>query len=340
MLKKLGWLAASGASALTWSELISRPAKALGTGMPIGDFVIGLVHPLSDRIYSYPFQGWAFLASSLAIIVIFWILVRSSLRYMSTCKTPLSVLATEIDIFFDDETLHRNRITRTQYIHANKKNVTAYRSYVSVTQAHARIEKAGYEFKTIKNGANITDRCIYTGGSSANDIVEIFKEPLRTNFLVTYLPNEWVNRIRNWFPETVVNRHSTTVQTGEYDMDDGHFALHAVRYPVTDVSITIHFPSAVAPAESDIFALLTSDNAAIKKDLLKSTKDGLTLYTVKVKLLVSDSIILTWENIRLRQWKAARAKAERAEKAAATRAAKAALEGGAKKALPKPSETN
>ncbi len=327
MLKKFAiWLALSGVTVFSWSQLLAPPVLRIGEGASTQSIIWALVDPQSEAFYSRtPIGGWSFLIVSFGLILLLAVAVRAIFRYVAVSRVPLSVLSTRLHITFDGPDLHRATITRHQLIHANRRNVQAYKGTVTTTQAGAYIDNGHSQYQSEVDGVGITERVIDVGNHTERDVIELFDKPLKPNLLITYLPNSAVLGMRRLFKKHIVERSTNLVQVGEFDGENAHFALGAIRYPVTNIVIDFVFPAETAPDKDDIDAFLIADNFARILTPLRHPEGKNVRYCIKLSSVAQSTVLIRWSNKRLLAWKAAQV-ASTASKApvAPTRPPKAA----------------
>lgn len=294
--------------AFSWIQFVYPALSGFLRATPDANFLSVLrilIDPFSNAIYQgTPFAGWLvlFVAAILTFqtMLLSGVFVRQVLVYLDTSKVAISIISTKMKLTFDTPDMSRATLARDQLMHANCQ-VQAYRSTASVSGDSAYIEKGSFRAIAEVDGANLMKQIVQFGSAKEIETIEVFREPLRTNFWATFLPNETVYQLRERFKKTLVNRRTRLVHVNEYNSEEAHIQLTALRYPITNVSLEIEFWDETAPDVSDIEAFLIADNLA---DPISPIEDpnppaGKRSYTFKRQKVASAALLVTWKNRRL-----------------------------------------
>lgn len=301
----VGWLVVAGAG-VGWLEFLVKPLRERPPRGGVGQVLSDLLRFVPDT-YGWPLAGYVFLATSLLLALAGIILVmrpiRMLLNYLEVSEAPVSVLRSDITLHLEDELLTRCTTTRRQHFHANRDDVQAY--HYSESSVDGRIDAQAISVKSWIGDELITKETIKHAAGKSVETIEIFTRTLPRSLLATYLPSGIVFALaESFFKKVVVNRIVTTAEEDEYNGGWPMFQVTAVRYPASNVSITISFPSKTAPLDTEIHAYLITTNAVQTLRVESRSEGGRCVYRAKVSSLKKEqSFRIQWVNTKLEQYK-------------------------------------
>jgi len=277
-----------------WPAFDKYLAKAEPT---IFALLIDLIKPISPIRPDVPFYGYLFFAANFAILALVFGAMKSFFNYIETSFIPVSVLRTDLELTFDKDDLSLGRVNRSQLLHANKGNVTAYHLNRSVERSGAGIDmKAVHSVSTI-NQRQINDGIpLVFGNERKVEIIEKFSSPLPKNIIASLLPDNIVLFLYDmgFFRKVILKREFDCLDVNEYNGKDAKFGLTSMRYPVSNVNITVSFPLNAEPVKIDF--LHVKENTAIDMHPDVKRQRGLAKYSVSLHKFSNSSIYVYWEN--------------------------------------------
>lgn len=295
---------------VSWAEFLFKPvARALdfpdrGLWWLFGDLLA-----LRSQTYGTPLLGYLFLLASLLLLVSAILAISRPVRwfldYLDIAEAPVSILETRIKLRMLDTHHVGSEVHRNQTIHANRSDVHAYHHTMSVNTG--TIVSGSWRFESQIDGKVITLDPLIHATSSKLEVIERFLEPLPTSYRVTYLPNNIVlalNAVKHMriFNKVLVTRQTWVRNENEYNGPEPIFQLRSVRYPATNVAMSVEFPSSTAPETSEIECFLITENVArsipIKNEDIKN--GSVRVYSAEISSLRRDQALrIQWKNDRL-----------------------------------------
>lgn len=283
----------------TWLDFLWRPFELYlhqPSATAIG-LLLELLKPVND-IYRFPFGGWLFLLVPLALGVLLLAFARWISDYLENSFVPISVLETKMTLILEDDNI-TSRLIRRQLYHANKPEQYAYHSRSSINAASGTIESV--DIVSRLNGTVITREVLTFGGEKATDIIETFNRALPTNLIVSLLPDSFVlflYRQFNLFKNLIVERNSEVTNKNEYNDSFCHLSLTSLRYPVTNVSVTLNFPQRLAPPAGNLKVYVVRENIADPKSPTRDEEDGRVKYAIALDRFFGSTIRAYWHPIK------------------------------------------
>ena len=263
-----------------------------------------LLKPSND-IYPVPMAGYLFIAVTMLLVVAAIYTMRLVANYIDHSFTPLTVLNSTFEVYFEEISLSKVLITRTQAFHANRSGINAVPATASLDSVKAKIETSSIKFQSQIQSANITKEQVKRPTAHKLDVTEIYERPLPVSLLASLLPNaitRWLYQADILFKDKVVVRTGKVRYFDEYNVDEPVYAVAAFDYPMTSVTIKLNFPLLTGPDEEDIRCFKVQQTAATTVTPRVYNDNGRRIVEVSVSGLKHAQIRVHWRNRRLRAW--------------------------------------
>lgn len=303
-VRLLGVCAAlAGWSTLLWPAVrfySSRP------GVTLSSTLLELLKPTNSIFPDGVFVGWIFLlvGALLAVAVPLAALqiLGALLRYVSLSEVEISILETRLTLRFEDAEMRRCTVTRQQLFHANQSGHGAYHYEHTTSSETGEVVGGSFDMASTLGDELLTSDFLIRRSKTRLEAIEMFKRPLPTSVFSTYLP-DWLVLLAfqhtSLFDHVVVERVGEIQNLNEYNGDSPVFELTSVRYPASNVYITIDFPKDVAPAVSDVKCFRIKANV-VSPIHPRCTPDGeRRIFTAYVGRLEQERLRLQCSNARL-----------------------------------------
>lgn len=295
-----------------WMEFFIKPIQRQAEigKLHVAD-VLGDLLKLTPDTYGWPFAGYLLILSGVLIASIGTVVilrpVRAVLDYLDVSEAHISVLKSEIRLVMRDVGMTSSETHRTQMLHANAPKVSAYQ--MSITPLHGEIDADNVSYESRINDELITEDLLVSKHGKTFEIVERYLRDLPQNYWATYLPNWlvlWLYNFGPFFKKVIVQRTGSSAEKEEYCGENPYFQLHAIRYPVSDISITVEFFDETAPDLDDVNAWLITSNAVQKINMVPDrTEIGKLKVSVRNRRLSQDQKLrIQWKNSKLLAWQA------------------------------------
>jgi hypothetical protein len=304
-LRLLGVLAAAaGWSTLLWPGVRFYLAKP---GSTIWSTLGELLRP-TNSIYPDGFlTGWLFLSIGAVLLVavplMFLQILGQLLRYVQVSEVAISLLEVHLTLRFEDSEMRRCTITRRQLLHANQPGQGAYHYLHTIDNEGAEIVEGSFDMASTLGDELITEDFLFRNGKRRLEAIEVYKRALPTSIFATYLPDSLVillYRHTKLFDNVVVERVGEIQNIDEYNGEYPLFELTSVRYPASNVSISIDFPKEVAPPVSDVRCFRIKANVVSPIHPRCMPQGDRRVFTAFVARLEQETLRFQWSNDRLR----------------------------------------
>jgi hypothetical protein len=308
----MAYAAAFLVAIFSWFQFLWPPVRAYQAARADSDGIalLGmLLRPITPIYPDVPLGGYMFIGLGIILAVVVFGLIKSVLTYWENARVPISVLETHLELSFQSDDLREATLSRKQLLHANRRNVTVYIHKAELTSPSHQTAYGAITCSSVIGYESITDNFETFGSTRAVEIVERFKRELPTNWVATLMPNSWVRSLHKIgiFNRLVVTRYVQTTQFDEYNNDRPRITVSSLRYPVTNVQVTLRFPASSAPDPADIKALLVRENAASNIAVQRTPAQNEAVYTVGLDEFYKCTLRVYWSNSRLQAMLAARA---------------------------------
>lgn len=303
-VRMLGVFAAlAGWSTLLWP--VVRYYSTTGKTSVWATF-LELLRPTNAIFTDGYMTGWIFLL--IGIVLIFAVplaalqLLGSLLRYVALSEVEISILETRLTLRFEDSEMRRCTVTRKQLFHANQPGHGAYHYEHTISSETGEVVDGSFDMASTLGDELLTSDFLFRRSKKRLEAIEMFKRPLPTSFFTTYLPDWLVLLIFNHtsiLDHVVVERIGEIQNMNEYNGDSPVFELTSVRYPASNVYITIDFPKEVAPAVADVKCFRIKANVVSPIHPRCSPEGERRIFTAYVDRLEQEKLRLQWSNNRL-----------------------------------------
>jgi hypothetical protein len=280
-----------------WAEFLAKPFVAQAT-KDGGNWpsAIADLFKLTPAAFGWPLSGYLFLTITLIASIASVIFVLRPLgyiiHYLEISEEPLSIVHSEYQLTFNSDRSVCNS-DRIQYLHANCPDVNAYHYRMAPFYGTIQIK----EIKSDINGRVITRSREDHSKGNIKEFIEVFSDPLPLSFLITYLPDRfvfWTHKNWGWFKSKIVRRVVNTIEKDEYDKGSPTFEIEA-RYPVSGLKITLRFPEANSPQDSDIIGYFTDEGALRHLQIYSRLNSGFREFSVEFgRLHYGQKLRISW----------------------------------------------
>jgi len=281
-----------------WIHLLGPVLREFIAGKHFREVFFDLVNPYSDLNADW-WNGYFFLLLTFAVIPFVVVVGRSIGAYWSHATVPISVLESQYTLEIFDR-LARSRLTKKQLYHANRGGQTAYLAKSTSDSPGGKILKNTISCKSIIDGEIVTEKFEICGNDRAVDTIELYKRPLPTSWIATILPDSLVRFLYRselkLFENVIVKRVATLENMHEYDGPEAHFGLTSLRYPVSNVKITLKFPIDLAPDLEDLNVLLVKENSGRRIIPDEQNDGGIRSYEINLSSFFQCSLHIFWRN--------------------------------------------
>jgi len=271
-------------------------------------YLLALIQFRSPIYGGVPALSWIFVAT--VFYGPLWLLARAR-SYLGRQFVPISVLETRLVLRFTDETLIRAFVDREQLFHANRRGMRAYHFQHSPSRHDGAIDEDTIFLESRINDEVINERrngrvhlIKALNARRGIDVVEVYDRELPVSLWATLLPNDLVLNLFKFgrymfFRTVVVSRRGTVTYVDEYNGDRALFQITALRYPVSNVSLEVRFPTAVSPDRDRLQAMIIRENVVQEKEPYWREEGGLTVFAVSTGRFANATLRLVWENHKL-----------------------------------------
>jgi hypothetical protein len=253
---------------------------------------------VDNSIYGFPASGYVFLLLTLILLLIAISLMRGIGNYLEYSRVGISLLETEMELVMEDAARRRATLCRKQTFHANRSGVTAYHLIHRADAPGGSIDPGSIELESFVAGKAITKELLMRGNGASRDVIEIYKKPLPTSLLATYLPNWLVALLQNTplFDSSLVRREGRVTYIDEYSGSECVLSITSLRYPVINTKIKINFISGTEPEKDSVRAFLIQENAVEEIDVRRSQDNGRTIFEIVARSLYRETLRIQWIN--------------------------------------------
>lgn len=287
-----------------WAEFMFKPIRfyAKQKNSSLSEALADLVQ-INHPAFDWPVASIVWLVASVLLLYLATVLimrpVRRALDFIERAEAPISILESEIELKMLDSDLNLCRTTRKQLLHANSDGVDAY--HYNQTSSHGIFDASSLSISSRLGGINVTANLITRIIGKKLETIEQFSQSLPTNPFATYMPDNWVRflfRHLNWFRRSVIVRECKITDMGEYSVPTPTYQLTALRYPASNINITISILRKSVCKKETFKAFLVMAQAVRALPVVEHDidDDRFAMIVELQSLKQAQSVLITWEN--------------------------------------------
>ena len=244
------------------------------SAIPLVDPIYGPAVSAFNLIKSVPaifFPEGATLAQTLWSLVLAFFALGFVLNAITTFiyrHKPLTILATQVDVFFHNSMGSRVEVVRKQILRAEQPNVEALFGNVTVNYG-GRIPEREIDAKRIPKVAG--DIITHTGSEHTGwETIHEFHPPPPYSWLAQlFIPDQVFQRmdpekVPGWARKIVFARCITDTDYDEHTGEKSHISFSGEKYSHTRVQVRLHFHSDRMPESEELIRAMLIESRAVK----------------------------------------------------------------------------